>query len=200
MAMNILFKKRITNELRIINKEPLEYIDICPDEDNFKIWYFLIHGPPDTPYKDGWYIGKLVLTEGYPSTPVDFYMLTPNGRFQTDQKICLTISTYHSDSWSPAWTIQKILGAFLSVMVSDYDTGISHIKQSSTERRNLAAQSINYNVAIHPDIFAKFKRFVVSVSDTTAVMKTYEEISDELPKTPVKKTTENIDLSKLKIT
>lgn len=198
-----LFQKRIQNELKLIQKDPLESVDIFPDEADIRTWYFLIRGPDDSDYKGGWYIGKLVLSENYPTTPVDFYMLTPNGRFEIERKICLTISSYHSDQWSSIWSIQKILGAFLSVMVSDFDTGISHIKKSASERQILADASIAYNINVHSHIFKQFKRFVKHENDKY-IMKSLDEIKAEMPKPKEKKKKdkedEKIDLSMLKIT
>jgi len=205
-GLSRLFQKRIQNELKMIQKDPLESIDIYPDENDIRTWYFLIRGPDDSQYKGGWYIGKLVLSENYPTTPVDFYMLTPNGRFDVEKKICLTISSYHSDQWSSIWSIQKILGAFLSVMIGDFDTGISHIKMSSDQRNKLALDSISYNVNVFPHIFKNFKRFVKVSEDNKFTMKTFEEIKAEMPKPKEKKKKdgdkpeEKIDLSMLKIT
>jgi ubiquitin-protein ligase len=199
-GLSRLFQKRIQNELKMIHKDPLESIDIYPDENDIRTWYFLIRGPDDSEYKDGWYIGKLVLSENYPTTPVDFYMLTPNGRFEVEKKICLTISSYHSDQWSSIWSIQKILGAFLSVMISDFDTGISHIRKNATERGMLAKDSIAYNKNIYPHIFKNFKRFVVYDKDVYT-MKSLDEIKAEMPKPKEKKKKEDkIDLSMLKVT
>ncbi len=201
-GLNKIFQKRIQNELKMIQKDPLESIDIYPDPEDIRVWYFLIRGPDDSDYKDGWYIGKLVLSENYPATPVDFYMLTPNGRFDIEKKICLTISSYHSDQWSPIWSIQKILGAFLSVMTSDFDTGISHIRQTPAERKNLACSSYGYNVNMHPNVFQNFKRFVVFNSENNSFkMKTLDEIKAEMPKPKEKKKKdEPVDLSAIKLT
>jgi ubiquitin-protein ligase len=197
-----LFKKRVANEIKLIHKDPLEDIDIYVDENNITLIYFLIRGTDDSEYKNGWYIGKLQLSENFPVTPVDFYMLTPNGRFDIEKKICLTISSYHSNSWSPSWTILKILGAFLSVMLSDYDTGISHIKLSEDDRKKLASESLNYNINKYPTILKQFTRFV-KFNDNTFSMKTKEEILLEMPKKKTKKDKTNdteIDISMLKIT
>ena len=38
-------KKRLLGDLRIIQKEPLEFVDTYPDENNMLVWYFLIKGP-----------------------------------------------------------------------------------------------------------------------------------------------------------
>ena len=203
-GLSRLFQKRIQNELKMLQKDPLESIDIYPDEGDIRTWYFLIRGPDDSHYKGGLYIGKLVLSENYPTTPVDFYMLTPNGRFDIEKKICLTISSYHSDQWSSIWSIQKILGAFLSVMISDFDTGISHLKMSEEIRQKQAKDSVSYNINVHPLIFKNFKRFV-KYEDNKYIVKTLEEIKAEMPKPKEKKkkdtvVDDKIDLSMLKIT
>lgn len=31
------------------------------------------------------------------------YILTPNGRFKTNTSLCLTITSFHPDSWNPSW-------------------------------------------------------------------------------------------------
>jgi len=156
--------------------------------------FFLIRGPDDSDYKNGWYLGKLVLSENYPTTPVDFYMLTPNGRFLTDKKICLTISSFHSDQWSPIWSIQKILGAFLTIMTSDFDTGISHIKETPYERKLKAEHSLKFNIDNYSEILKKFTRFI-NYDETTKTIsyKTKEEIEKEMPKKKDKKNKDGKD-------
>jgi len=203
LGLTRLFQKRIQNELKLIQKDPIESIDIYPDPEDIRVWYFLIRGLDDSEYKNGWYIGKLVLSENYPVTPVDFYMLTPNGRFEINKKICLTISSYHSDQWSAIWSIQKILGAFLSVMSSDFDVGLSHIKRSAIERQSLAEASLNFNIKNHAEIFKYFKRFVTYDSSNKYTMKTFDEIKAEMPKQKEKKKkdkSDSIDLSMIRIT
>jgi len=196
---NRLFNKRVKNELKLIQKDPLENIDIYPDEADIKIWYFLICGPDDSDYKNGWYIGKLILSENYPATPVDFYMLTPNGRFEIEKKICLTISSYHSGEWSAIWSIRTILGAFLSIMTSDYDSGISHIKQSKEERKILANNSHNYNIKNLGLILTNFPRFVKHI-DNTIIMKSSEEIKAEMPVSKKSNKKADVDMSMIKLT
>ena len=51
--------------------------------------------PTDEPYLGGYYIGKIELPVDYPAKAGDFYMLTPNGRFDINKKICLTNSSVY---------------------------------------------------------------------------------------------------------
>jgi len=150
--------KRLVGDLKLLAKEPLENIETYPDDNDILTWYFLIKGPEDSPYKDGWYIGKILHNPEYPLKPPDFMMLTPNGRFSINKKICMTNTGYHTDSWSPMWSIKAILIGFLSIMLSDVDTGISHIKKSDEERQSFALSSHEFNTTNYGEIFCKFSR------------------------------------------
>lgn len=153
-------KKRLINDYRLLQKEPCEYIDAIPDEKDMLVWYFLIKGPPDTDYVGGWYLGKIMHNPDYPAKPPNYMMLTPNGRFNINGNICMTNTGYHVSDWSPLWNIVTMLMGFLSVMTSDKDTGVNHIKSSKKDRKTYADASIEYNKKHYFNIFTRFKRFI----------------------------------------
>ncbi len=73
---------------------------------------------PPTPFPSGgFYLGKLVFPKDYPFKPPRIMMITPNGRFQTNTRLCLSISDFHPDTWNPAWSVATILTGLLSFMV-----------------------------------------------------------------------------------
>lgn len=152
-------QKRLVGDMKLLKKEPLEFIDAVPDDNNILTWYFLLKGPAYSDYKDGYYIGTIIHSPEYPFKPPDFKMFTPSGRFTTHSKICLSNSSYHSNEWSSMWTIKAILLGFLSIMLDDNEHGISHINTSKEEKKLLAKQSIGYNKLNHLDIIKKFTRF-----------------------------------------
>jgi ubiquitin-conjugating enzyme E2 J2 len=187
--------KRLKNDLKILRKHPLKYIHTYPDELNILTWYFLIIGPSlyhngdgketECPYGNGHYIGKIMHNPYYPLKPPDFIMLTPSGRFLINKKICMTNTGYHEVDWSAAWTIKAILQGFLSIMLDDVDSGISHIKNNFDDRKIMAAASINFNIKQYPKIYNEFSEFLkrhynkdVESSNTKNVKKTkiYNEI------------------------
>jgi hypothetical protein len=45
-------------------------------------------------------------------------MLTPSGRFQTNVKICLSISSHHPEHWQPSWSVRTALTALIAFMPS----------------------------------------------------------------------------------
>ena len=111
--------KRLVNEDKDLNKNRMDFIQIIQADDNPLMRYFMLR-PKDKPYVGGHYIGKIMLAKDYPVSPPDFIMLTPNGRFNTDSKICLTISGYHSNQWSSgAWNVLNMIKAIYSIFLAD---------------------------------------------------------------------------------
>lgn len=152
--------KRLNGDLKLLKREPLKYIRAVPDENNMLIWYFLIKGPEFSEYTGGYYLGKIIHDEQYPLKPPNFYMLTPSGRFSINKKICLTNSGYHSDQWSAMWNIKTILLGFLSIMLDNNVSGISHINESICIKKTYAKESLKYNRKYYSRILDKFDNFI----------------------------------------
>ena len=53
-------------------------------------------------------------------------------------RICLSISDYHPESWSPIWNTETILKALISFMNSDEMT-VGAIISDDSEKKKLAA-------------------------------------------------------------
>jgi ubiquitin-conjugating enzyme E2 J2 len=173
-------EKRLAKDLEIIQKDPLEYVDVYPDEKNRLHWYFLIRGPKDTPYHGGFFIGLVMHNPEYPMKPPDYKMLTPNGRFGIGNKICLTNSGYHADQWSAIWNIRSLLEAFLSIMSDDLTDGLQHLHETTEQRKQHAANSYNYNITHNKEILSLFPRFVVNdVNNGLILMKSDKELDAE---------------------
>lgn len=150
--------KRIKGDIKLLKKDPLEHLDAIMDTKDPLVWYFLVKGPDDSDFKGGFYLGKILLHPTYPDKPGDFMMLTPNGRFLIDRKICLSNTAYHSNEWTPAWNLKLILLGFLSIMLDDKENGISHIHDNKTIRKKYAEESMEYNRVNYPDLIKKFTR------------------------------------------
>lgn len=111
-------------EFQTLKREPVEYIEAHPNEADILHWYYVIEGPPDTPFEGGEYMGELLFPPDYPYKAPGIKMTTPNGRFVTDQELCLSMSNFHPETWSPSWSVGTILLGLLSFMVSeDITTG-----------------------------------------------------------------------------
>lgn len=165
MDVNKITIKRINGDYKLFEKSNPQFFDVLANPQNILEIYFLMYGRPDTPYEGGQYIGKIVHSSEYPRKAPDYYMLTPNGRFEINKKICLTNSSYHQADWAPAaWNLVSILEGFSSVWHSEIKEdkhGISHIGNISNEQiKNLVTQSVSYNISNIDSIYSKFSKVV----------------------------------------
>jgi len=129
-----------------MQKEPPPFVWAVPDEKNILTWNYIIRGPPDSPYAGGEYHGVLLFPPEYPFKPPGIKMLTPSGRFQTDKRICFSMSDFHPGTWNPAWSVATILTGLLSFMLSDEMT-TGGLSSSVNDKRVLAAKSHSWNIS-----------------------------------------------------
>lgn len=153
-------QKRLVGEQMDLQKNRVHYYQVIQDTSNPFIFYFMLRGEDTDVYAGGYYIGRIELPKDYPKKPGFFYMLTPNGRFRTDSKICLTNSGYHLESWNALWSIRNMMLGFYSIFTADDTTGISHIRETSTARKQKAANSVQFNRIEYPEIFKRFSQYV----------------------------------------
>jgi ubiquitin-conjugating enzyme E2 J2 len=163
MEINKITIKRINGDYKLFEKTDPQFFDVLANPENILEIYFLMYGRPDTPYEGGQYIGKIIHNSEYPRKAPDYYMLTPNGRFDINKKICLTNSSYHQADWAPAaWNLVSILEGFSSVWHSEIKEdkhGISHIASTPLETiKKYASQSIGYNMNNLQQFYSKFSK------------------------------------------
>ncbi|CCW61311.1 unnamed protein product [Phytomonas sp. EM1] len=121
----------------------------APLEENIFVWHFTIQGPTndDLGYAEGLYHGALIFPRTYPFAPPDIVFFTPSGRFETNVKICSTISSYHPERWQPTIDVSTILIALRLFMEQEGEIGNGGINSSNYTRRDkkeMARRSRNY--------------------------------------------------------
>lgn len=77
---------RLKQDYIRLKKDPVPYIEAEPLSSNILEWHYVIRGPEDSLYKDGYYHGALMFTKEFPFKPPSIYMFTPNGRFKTNKR------------------------------------------------------------------------------------------------------------------
>ncbi|XP_022666892.1 ubiquitin-conjugating enzyme E2 J2-like isoform X1 [Varroa jacobsoni] len=136
---------RLKQDYLRLAKEPIPYVCTIPVPDNILEWHYVVIGTPDTPYQGGFYHGKLVFPQEFPFKPPSIYMSTPNGRFKTNTRLCLSISDFHPETWNPTWSAGPILLGLQSFMCENTPT-LGSVESSDHEKRLLAEQSIEFNL------------------------------------------------------
>lgn len=135
--------KRILREIRELAESAREDETFVaePSEDDIFDWHFALFGPPGTPFERGIYHGRIVLPPEYPFKPPSFVLLTPNGRFETNTKICLSISQHHPKQWQPSWSIRAALTAIRAFFPTPPEGAVGSLDWSDDVRRELAERS-----------------------------------------------------------
>jgi ubiquitin-protein ligase len=154
--------KRINKDYEHFQKENPSFVDILPNKDNILEIYFLLFGEIGTPYEGGQYIGKIVHSPEYPLKAPDYYMLTPNGRFEINKRICLTNSSFHPETWAPVWNLVALLQGLNSVWhsnIKEDKIGVGHIYDNPIDKLKLYADSsIKYNIEHFNEIYSNFPK------------------------------------------
>uniref|UniRef100_A0A1B6ELJ2 UBC core domain-containing protein n=1 Tax=Cuerna arida TaxID=1464854 RepID=A0A1B6ELJ2_9HEMI len=139
--------KRLMREACELKDATEEYC-AHPVEDNLFEWHFTVQGPPSTEFEGGLYHGRILLPTEYPMKPPNIILLTPNGRFETHKKICLSISGHHPETWQPSWSIRTALLALIAFMPTPSSGTIGAIDYSPEERQLLAKRSQSWECPV----------------------------------------------------
>ena len=131
--------KRLAKE-KEDNLTPDEFFYVQPLQDDMFKWHFTLRGMPGSPYENGLYHGYFEIPNDYPLSPPNIYFLNESGRYQPNTKLCLNITSYHKEEWTPAWTIRSMTQAICSYFIVE-DSGIGSISKSESERRKMAITS-----------------------------------------------------------
>lgn len=140
-------KRRLTRELTSIQRNPMinPRVYTKPLESNILEWHYVIEGSKETPYEGGFYWGKLIFPKDYPLKPPSVIMITPNGRFKTGRRLCLSMSDFHPESWNPMWSVSTIITGLISFMSETAPT-LGSVETKESQKRKYAQLSLNYNV------------------------------------------------------
>ncbi|XAR49826.1 Ubiquitin--protein ligase [Bertholletia excelsa] len=136
--------KRLQKEYRALCKEPVSHVTARPCTNDILEWHYVLEGSEGTPFAGGYYYGKIKFPPEYPFKPPGISMTTPNGRFMTQKKICLSMSDFHPESWNPMWSVSSILTGLLSFMMDNSPTTGS-VTTTVAEKHRLAKSSLAFN-------------------------------------------------------
>lgn len=136
--------KRLQKEYRALCKEPVSHVVARPSPNDILEWHYVLEGSQGTPFAGGYYYGKIKFPPEYPFKPPGISMTTPNGRFMTQKKICLSMSDFHPESWNPMWSVSSILTGLLSFMMDNSPTTGS-VNTTVAEKQRLAKASLAFN-------------------------------------------------------
>lgn len=133
-------------------------------------------------------MGKLHFPEQYPYKPPAVYMCTPQGRFKCNQKLCLSMSDFHPESWNPLWSVSAVLTGLLSFMLGAEDT-VGSVQTSLQQKCKLARASHQFNRhdKVFQELFLEFVRESPPSTPASSNQSTLLLQTDRLPNSSVRR-------------
>ncbi|KAL3534072.1 hypothetical protein ACH5RR_002533 [Cinchona calisaya] len=111
--------KQLAKELKNLDETPPEGIKVGVDDDNFSTIYADIEGPAGTPYENGIFRMKLILSHDFPHSPPKGYFLTkifhPN--IATSGEIC--VNALKKD-WNPSLGLRHVLMVIRCLLIEPF--------------------------------------------------------------------------------
>ncbi|KAG8372219.1 hypothetical protein BUALT_Bualt12G0043700 [Buddleja alternifolia] len=111
--------KQLAKELKNLDETPPEGIKVGVNDDNFSVIYADIEGPAGTPYENGVFRMKLILSHDFPQSPPKGYFLTkifhPN--IATNGEIC--VNALKRD-WNPSLGLRHVLIVIRCLLIEPF--------------------------------------------------------------------------------
>jgi len=130
-------------EARELSNDPCTDYSAAPLEDDIFEWHCTLRGPVGTEFEGGLYHFRILLPAEYPFRPPSIMILTPNGRFELNTKICISFTSYHEELWQPAWGVRTAIIGLQGFfpLKGQAAAGVGSIDYPTAERKRLAALS-----------------------------------------------------------
>jgi len=132
--------KRLIHELNLLQSNCLEWATFKIGTDVF-IWEGIVMGPPGCVYENGVFRFQITFPTDYPFKQFRFRFLTPlkHPNFSKNGGTCCSFPAL-CDSWSPAFSVFKLLPQLRDLFVNPENEDTCHIDES----RELKADRIKY--------------------------------------------------------
>lgn len=150
--------------------EPETNILFTTEENNVYVWHCLMFGLPEE-FFGGEYIIRLQAKDDFPSSPPSFKVLTPNGAYEIDCFICISVGEFHvkdyqsaksdphkSFGWRPSEGMLGFARECMNGMICDVGSGMNVLRSTKKEDFiRLAGESVHFNVTKYPEIMTSFE-------------------------------------------
>jgi len=159
--------KQLAKELKNLDESPPEGIKVGVNDDDFSTIYADIEGPAGTPYENGVFRMKLLLSHDFPHSPPKGYFLTkifhPN--IATNGEIC--VNTLKKD-WNPSLGLRHVLIVVRCLLIEPFPESALNEQAGKMLLENYEeyARHARLYTGIHAKAKPKFKSGAISESTT----------------------------------
>ncbi|XP_061352554.1 ubiquitin-conjugating enzyme E2 22-like [Gastrolobium bilobum] len=159
--------KQLAKELKNLDESPPEGIKVMVNDDDFSIIYADIEGPAGTPYDNGVFRMKLLLSRDFPHSPPKGFFLTkifhPN--IAINGEIC--VNTLKKD-WNPSLGLRHVLIVVRCLLIEPFPESALNEQAGKLLLENYEeyARHARLYTGIHAKPKPKFKSGAISESTT----------------------------------
>ncbi|KAL2347685.1 hypothetical protein Fmac_001685 [Flemingia macrophylla] len=159
--------KQLAKELKSLDESPPEGIKVVVNDDDFSTIYADIEGPAGTPYDNGVFRMKLLLSHDFPHSPPKGFFLTkifhPN--IATNGEIC--VNTLKKD-WNPSLGLRHVLIVVRCLLIEPFPESALNEQAGKLLLENYEeyARLARLYTGIHAKPKPKFKTGAISESTT----------------------------------
>lgn len=164
------FSKRMVMQYKKATKEPNQYVKFAMKSDaEPHIWYILLNNfsGNDGEFEGGEYLVRMEAPmprpssrkdekdkPGFPFEPPHFYMLTHNGVYGVDTKVCISIGEFHADQYRATLGMSGFADNLVSGLIGwrELGGGIEIKMTTAKEKSSLAKDSVAWNYEKYPEI------------------------------------------------
>ncbi len=129
--------------------------------DAMTTWYIMLHGfeGDSGEFMGGEYLCKIIVPAEFPRDPPEFYMMTPNGVYECDGKVCIGIGEFHKNAYPATFGITGFSESLVSGMIGwkTIGSGIRLLDTSEEAKKRLAADSQVYNATYYVEVLKLFQ-------------------------------------------
>lgn len=129
-------KLRLMKDYKKIEKEEIDGINACPEENNIYKWDGYIIGPDETPWENGVFKITMEFPVEYPSKPPNIKFISkifhPN--VYNDGRICLDIL---DKNWSPVYDVCSILISLRSLLTDPNENSPANVEAAQLYKQNI---------------------------------------------------------------
>ena len=141
---------------------------ILKSSDDPTIWIGLIENVngDDNEFTGGEYLFEVRATKDYPYKTPEFTILTPNGIYNPDKKVCINIGVYHTNNWPASLGMGGFAAQLPNGLIGwkTLGSGINLVNHSNYPKKiaidklkNLASNSRVFNRVKYPKYIERFE-------------------------------------------
>jgi ubiquitin-protein ligase len=144
-------------------REPEEFVQFAIDESDPQTWYLKVRNlsGKNGELEGGEYLFEMWAPPEFPFKPPKFTALTPNGVYEVNQSICISIGEYHADQYRATLGMlgfaKELANGIMCWTDLGHGIGIIHMHNSIDDKRQWARASREYNLKHNPKILRKIE-------------------------------------------